>query len=138
MIIIDGTNALLGRVAAFAAKKALLGEQIAIVNCNAVVISGNPVTTVAKYKQRRDRGTHTTGPFFPRYSDQIMKRTIRGMLPYKQPKGNAAYKRISCYRTVPTLLQGKPMLRLEEAQSASLPTKTISLQQLARKLGAKQ
>ena len=39
-MIIDGTNLILGRLASVAAKKALLGDDIIIVNCDKVLVTG--------------------------------------------------------------------------------------------------
>ena len=41
MKIIDGENAVMGRLASYVAKQALQGEEISIVNCNKVLITGN-------------------------------------------------------------------------------------------------
>ncbi len=38
-MIIDANNMILGRLASFAAKKALLGEKIDVINCEKAVIS---------------------------------------------------------------------------------------------------
>ena len=39
--VIDGKGAILGRLASYAAKEALKGEEIVILNCEEVIISGN-------------------------------------------------------------------------------------------------
>ena len=39
--IIDGKNTVLGRLASFAAKEALKGEEIVVLNCEQVIITGN-------------------------------------------------------------------------------------------------
>ena len=41
MKIIDGNDAILGRLASFVAKNALEGEEIVVLNCEKVVITGN-------------------------------------------------------------------------------------------------
>ena len=41
MKIIDGKNAVLGRLASYAAKEALKGENIIILNCEKVIVTGN-------------------------------------------------------------------------------------------------
>ncbi len=41
MKIIDGKDAVLGRLASYAAKEALKGEEVIIVNCKEVIITGN-------------------------------------------------------------------------------------------------
>jgi large subunit ribosomal protein L13 len=101
-IVIDGKNAILGRLASFAAKKSLLGREIAIVNCDEVVISGKPGSIIGEYQEMRAKGgSSRKGPFFPRSPERIVKRTVRGMLSYKQGRGREALKRIRCYNDVP-------------------------------------
>ena len=41
MKIIDGTGAIMGRLASYVAKEALKGEEVVILNCNDVIITGN-------------------------------------------------------------------------------------------------
>ncbi|HLC96656.1 MAG TPA: 50S ribosomal protein L13 [Candidatus Nanoarchaeia archaeon] len=103
-MIIDATNLILGRLASFAAKKSLLGETIEIINCENTVISGRNL--VEKYLIKQKRGTHK-GPFFPRQAHMLVKRTIRGMLPYKQYRGKQALGRIQCHIGKPDSITGK-------------------------------
>lgn len=97
MIVIDGKDLILGRLATKVAKLAITGEEVKIVNCEDVVIVGKKAEIFAKYKQRAARGTHSTGPFLHRGPDRIVRRSIRGMIPYKTPAGIAAYRRVMCY-----------------------------------------
>ncbi|MBI5073266.1 uL13 family ribosomal protein [Candidatus Woesearchaeota archaeon] len=85
MIIIDATNLIVGRFATFAAKQALLGEEIAIVNCEKAFITGSKEHILNEYKRKRSIGTWATGPFYHRQPDRLVRRMIRGMLPHKQP-----------------------------------------------------
>lgn len=57
MKVIDGTDAVLGRLASFAAKQALLGEEIVIVNCEKVIITGNRanIREIFEEKKKKDR-----------------------------------------------------------------------------------
>jgi len=101
-IIIDANNATLGRLASYAAKQALLGKQVTIVNCNEVVVSGKSKSIISEYGVKRKRassGPH--GPYFPKSPEKIVKRTIRGMLSYKQRRGKESLKRIKCYNDIP-------------------------------------
>ncbi|MAE49266.1 50S ribosomal protein L13 [Candidatus Pacearchaeota archaeon] len=101
-MVIDATDAVLGRLASVAAKQALMGKTIAIVNCNAAVVTGRRQRIIKEYYQKRSRGgASQKGPFFPKEPFRIVKRTIRGMLSYKQGRGNAALSRIRCFNTVP-------------------------------------
>lgn len=102
MVVIDGTNTSLGRLASFAAKQALLGKEISIVNCDEVVITGKPRNNILDYRVKRQRGgASLKGPFFPKHPERIVKRTIRGMLSYKQGRGRSAFKNVKCYNEVP-------------------------------------
>ena len=101
--VIDGKNAILGRLASYAAKEALKGEEIVIVNCEQVVISGNKETTEKEFKIKRSRiGSSQKGPKHPKTSEKIVKRAIRGMLPnYRRGRGREIYKKIKCYSKIP-------------------------------------
>ena len=112
-MIIDATNLIVGRVASIAAKKALLGENIFIVNAEQAVISGNKKDIFEKYKAQANRGEPFHGPFLPKTPDRLMKRVIRGMLPYKQYKGRVAFKRIKCYIGMPDEFKEKNLDTLE-------------------------
>ena len=45
--IIDGKGTVLGRLASFAAKEAIRGEEIVVLNCEQIIITGNK----KKYKR---------------------------------------------------------------------------------------
>ena len=63
MIIIDGKNAILGRIASYAAKEALKGEEIVIVNCENVIITGSKQDVKEDYLEKRGRvGSAQKGP----------------------------------------------------------------------------
>ena len=53
-MIIDATNIILGRLASFAAKHALLGETIEIINCENAVITGNKKRTLEADEMKKD------------------------------------------------------------------------------------
>jgi large subunit ribosomal protein L13 len=137
MKIIDASNKILGRLATRVAKDLLLGETIVIVNSEKAVITGPKARVLAMYKQRRERGIPTRGPFFPKRPDMILKRTIRGMLPYKQEKGDAALKRLTCYVSVPSEFEGKEFAELKGADvSQSSSEKYVALATISKQLGA--
>ncbi|MCJ7561395.1 MAG: uL13 family ribosomal protein, partial [Thermoplasmata archaeon] len=56
MAVIDADGLVLGRLCTHVAKRLLNGEEIAIVNAENAIISGNRVQLLAFYKQRRSRG----------------------------------------------------------------------------------
>ena len=102
------------------AKKALEGEDIVIINCEKAVVSGTKKNLLAKYKRMRSMGIHTKGPFWPRMPDRFVKRTIRGMVPYKQPKGRAAFRKIKCYIGVPEEFKDKKADTIQKANSSKM------------------
>jgi large subunit ribosomal protein L13 len=138
MIVIDASDLLLGRLASYAAKQALLGKTVRIINSENACISGKKNQILKNYNQKRQRGTHSTGPFFPRYPDQIIKRTIRGMIPFKKPRGRKAYKRIRCYIGIPDEFKDKKSITIENAKISKLSKlKYIKIKTLSKSLGAK-
>ena len=137
-MIIDATNLIMGRVAAIAAKKAILGETINIVNCENAIVTGSKQRVLADYKQRLDRGIPLKGPYFPKQSDRIFRRTIRGMLPYKKEKGKLAFKRIMCYIGLPDQFSSQKLEKIETADVSKVPnTKYVYLKDIAKHLGGK-
>ena len=136
--IIDASNLVLGRLASFAAKKTLLGENIKIVNCEKAVITGSKATVIAHYKRKRARGTWSGGPHFPKSPEMVVKRTIRGMLPYKRERGREAFGRVRCYAGIPEELAGKKLKTIKEADISKVPNiKYVALSEICRQLGAK-
>src|SRR3989338_8389120 len=101
MTVIDGKNAILGRLSSQTAKRLLKGESISIVNAEKIIITGNPASIKEKYLTDRRRGSAHHGPFFPTRPDLIVRRTIRGMLPYKTNRGRNALKKLRVHIGTP-------------------------------------
>lgn len=112
MKIIDGKGAILGRLASYVAKEALKGEEIVILNCEDVIISGNKKSIKAEFEAKRSRVGHSQkGPRLSKTSEKMVKRSIRGMLPdHRSGRGKIAFKRIKCYNKVPVEFEGKKMI----------------------------
>ena len=137
-MIINAENALVGRLATVVAKKALNGETINVVNCGKAIISGNKKTLLLDYKRKQDMGTHTTGPYTPKIPERFVKRIIRGMLPYKNPRGKDAFSRIKCFRTVPEELQNEKMETIPGASFEKLNTlKYLRIEEICKFLGGR-
>ncbi len=137
-MIIDATNTLVGRMATRVAKASLLGEEIHIVNCDKAVISGDKWFHLHKFKNRADRGNPAAGPFIPKQSHRLVKRIIRGMLPYKNANGKAAMARIRCYVGVPDAFKDQKFESFKEAQLSKLQVlKYVRIGDIAQHLGGK-
>lgn len=130
-MVIDATNATLGRLASYVAKQALLGKKIAIVNCTETVISGKRRKIIEEYREIRSKGSAARkGPFFPKHPDRIVKRTIRGMLSYKKGRGLKAFKSIRCYNDVPAEFADFKMIKAGKPKS----TRVIKLSDLSENI----
>ena len=137
-MIIDATDLIIGRMGSEVAKIALLGEKIDIVNCESAVISGTKQNILAKYKAKRERATIAHGPYISRMPDRFVRRSIRGMLPYKYEKGEKAFKRIMCYVGVPKEFEGKKLESLDDANvNKRKVTKFMRVADICKELGAK-
>jgi large subunit ribosomal protein L13 len=103
MKIIDGKNAILGRLASYVAKEALKGEELIVLNCSDVIITGNKKNILEDFeRKRRMGGSSQKGPLHHKSSEKIIKRVIRGMLPnHRFGRGREAFKRVKCYSGVP-------------------------------------
>jgi len=101
MVVVDATGLVLGRLASVTAKSLLAGEEINIVNAEKALITGDKEHIFRDYGQTRARGSRERGPYFPRRPDMVLKRTVRGMLPYKMRRGRDAFSRLKVYLGIP-------------------------------------
>lgn len=128
----------MGRLLAYCAKQALLGEKVDVVNCEKAVITGTRRFTIEKYKHALSRGTYW-GPHYPRRPDLFLKRIARGMIPYRVEKGELAMKRLMFYLGVPEEFKDKKMETVKPASISKLPTlKYMTIQDLCHELGRKE
>lgn len=138
MTVIDANGLIMGRLSSVVAKKLLAGEEVAVVNAEKAVISGSKVKTYTDYKHIRDIGTKEFGPYFPKRPDRILKRTIRGMLPYKRARGRDAMSRLKIHVGIPSELKDAELTTIAEADMGRLSSsKYMTLGDLSRKLGSK-
>jgi large subunit ribosomal protein L13 len=137
MKVINAEGLIVGRLATQIAKSLLKGDEVAIVNAEKARISGSKEAILADYREMREL-THDmrSGPYFPRMPDQLLKRHIRGMLPYQKPRGRQAFKNLKVYIGVPKELTG------HKFESVKLANKTLNceymtLGEISKYLGAK-
>ena len=138
MKVYDATDQIMGRLATRIAKELLRGEKIRIVNCEKAVISGDPKATEKHYLERRKRGDPIHGPFYPRTPDGIVRRTIRGMIPFHKPRGRDAFRRLKVHTGIPDDLKNEKLIKIKEFDVNKLKCKSISVEDLSIALGAKK
>lgn len=133
--VINAEGLILGRMASVIAKRLLKGENIVVVNAEKAIISGKRKNRVKEAKEFLEIGGVGQGPIHYRKPDRILRRTIRGMLPYKQPKGKQAYKRLKVFTGIPDEFRSYKMETIEEAQAKKLTCPYFTLGELAKEIG---
>jgi large subunit ribosomal protein L13 len=132
-VVVDARNCIVGRVASKVAQRALDGERVAIINAEDAVVTGSEESTMEKYRTRTEQGSDR-GPYYPTRPDGILKRSVRGMLPYKSERGREAFENVRVYVGNPfdedgDALEGTTLDRLSNI-------KFLSLGEVSENLGA--
>ena len=128
-IIIDAEGAIFGRLCSFAAKKALQGYEVIIVNSEKAIITGNKKDIVQKYQELRKKGKGSLkGPKYSKIPYKMLKRGIRGMLPdFRRGIGKQAFSRIRCYDGVPDEYKEEKMIKSGKTK----PKKYVQLKEIS-------
>lgn len=131
-IIIDGDGAIFGRACSMAAKKALEGNEVIIVNSEKMIITGNKSNIIYKYDRLRKKGGFSQkGPQVSRTPHMMLKRTIRGMIPnFREGYGKKIFKNIKCYDGIPEELKNEKKITMENQKKL----KFIVLKDLLNKI----
>lgn len=95
-LVVDARDCIMGRVASQVADAALSGERVAVVNAESAVITGREEDVMSVYRKRAELGAES-GPYYPKRPDGILKRAIRGMIPYKTTSGREAFENVRVY-----------------------------------------
>ena len=137
MTIIDANGLILGRLASTVATRLLAGEKIDIINAEMAVVSGRSGTIFREYRDIMEIGSAEYGPYFPKRPERILKRTVRGMLPYKRESGRKAMANLKVHVGVPAQFAGKEAEMIEAAAMSRLSSrKYVRLGDVSRKLGS--
>ena len=145
--VYDADGLVLGRQASTVADLLLKStragnsDQVVIVNAEKAVVSGKPKSVFATYHDKYALNHARKGPFFPRMPDMILKRTVRGMLPYQEKSsGRRALRNLRVEIGCPSHLSGD----LPEGHEAGddskirrdLPMRFVRLGDISANLGA--
>ena len=133
--VINGEGLILGRMCSQVAKRILNGEEVIVVNAEKVMLSGRRQSKIAEAHVFLEVGAPDRGPFHSRRPDRIVRKTVRGMVPWKQPKGKVAYKRLKVFMGVPAELKDAKMETFDNANVAKLRGPKLSLGELATEIG---
>jgi large subunit ribosomal protein L13 len=137
-LLIDASNHIMGRVASVAAKQALHGRKVVVVNAEKAIIAGQRHKTIRAAMHRLTTGTHGSqerAPTHPRRADTYFRRVIRGMLPRRKPRGKAAFSNVKVFIGVPEEYSGKHLERLPDADASKLRCRYMTVGELCNAIG---
>ncbi|MEM2907187.1 MAG: 50S ribosomal protein L13, partial [Candidatus Odinarchaeota archaeon] len=101
-------------------------------------ISGKRNQVLEQYRGRTNLRTATApwkGPFHYKQPDRIIKRTVRGMLPFKTARGREAYKRLRVYIGLPEDVKLNEVETIKNISADKLKNKYITIKELSKELG---
>ncbi len=133
--LVNAQGQIVGRMCSKVAKRLLNGEEVIILNAEKAIFSGKKKSKVAEAHLFLEVGAPARGPFHYRRPDRFLRKTVRGMLPFKQPKGIAAYKRLKAFMGVPAEFKDQKMISFDDAQSTDLVGPHFTLGELAKEIG---
>jgi large subunit ribosomal protein L13 len=136
--VVDAEGVILGRMASIVAKRLLEGERIEIVNAEGAVVSGKRLRVIKEWKEFLEVGGRGRGPIHWRKPNTIIRRTIRGMLPYRKPHGREAFKRLRVHIGVPEELADSDMESIPEARVERLGGRYVTVGEIAVNIGWKR
>ena len=146
--VYNAEDKVLGRLAStvakqlISAKKAGEDTRVIIVNAEKAIVTGKRTSVLSDYRAKYELNHARKGPFFPRMPDQILKRTVRGMLPYqKNSSGRGALKALRVEIGTPSDLSGDLPDGCEWGDSTNierpLPERFVRLGDISKELGVK-
>ena len=144
--VYDATDLVMGRLASQVAKQLLSAakegreDKVVVVNAEKAIVSGKRDSVINTYLKKYRLNHARKGPYYPRMPDMILKRTIRGMLPYqRKSSGRRALKSLRVEIGCPSHLREKLPDGHEKGDEGkirrSLPQKYIRLGEISAALG---
>ncbi len=145
--VYDADGLVLGRLASTVADLLLKstrgggGDRVVIINAEKAVVSGKSTSVFATYHDKYALNHARKGPYFPRMPDMILKRTVRGMLPYQaKSSGRRALRNLRVEIGCPSHLSGDLPEGHEQGDDSkirrALPQRFVRLGEISANLGA--
>ncbi|QXJ30623.1 50S ribosomal protein L13 [Saccharolobus shibatae] len=137
-VVINAEGQILGRMASNIVRLLKEGKKVIIVNGEKAVISGEKNRVIESYKLlltvRTLFNPYRNGIRRPKSPINIVKRTIRGMLP-KSSKGRRMLKNVKVYIGVPKEFEGRQFIKFPDADVSRLKGKYVTVEVVAKELG---
>jgi large subunit ribosomal protein L13 len=138
LIVVDGTNHILGRLASNVSKLLLQGNKVVIINAEKILLSGGREKNMREYLERqklKSRVNPIYGPYHAKRPENIVSRTVRGMLPMRKSKGAIAYDRLRVYVGVPKEFEGVEKTSFPRAMTTKPISFYINVGEISKLLG---
>ncbi|MEM3609524.1 MAG: 50S ribosomal protein L13 [Candidatus Anstonellales archaeon] len=137
-VFIDCSFYPFGRISSYAAKMALKGYKVFLLNVEKIIITGSKKQILERFVWKRslqNKANPEHSPKLPRVPHLMVKRMVRGMLPYKTKRGREAYKRIKAYIGIPEEFKDKKLseIPIERKQY----NRYVTIQEICAHLGYK-
>ncbi len=137
-LVYDAKGKILGRLASTIARDLLAGKDVAVINAENAIIIGSRDSIVKKYTTRinlQEKQNPEFSPYWPRRPDMLLKRAVRGMLPYAKTRGRTAYRKLTVFIGTPAgLAKVKPIeIKTKDANAIYMPHMTM--RELSQSLG---
>ena len=146
-LVYDARDKILGRLASHVAKQLISArkngheQRVIIYNAEHAIVSGPRTQVLSRYDKKYKLNHARKGPFFPRMPDQILKRTVRGMLPYqKNSSGRGALRDLRVLIGQPTNISEEELPEDHvwgdtDSIERPLPLKFVRLGEISSSLG---
>ena len=145
--VFNADGLIMGRLASTVAELLLKAaredrdDKVVIINSEKAIVSGRPRSVLNNYHAKYELNHSRKGPFFPRMPDMILKRTVRGMLPYqKKSSGRRALRNLRVEIGCPSHLEDDLPEGHESGDDSkirrALPDRFILLGDISANLGA--
>ena len=145
--VFNADGLIMGRLASIVAELLIKAaredrdDKVIIINSEKAIVSGRPRSVLNVYQAKYKLNHPRKGPFFPRMPDMIMKRTVRGMLPYQsKSSGRRALRNLRVEIGCPSHLESDLPDGHESGDDSkirrALPDRFILLGDISANLGA--
>ena len=145
--VFDADGLILGRLASASAELLLKAarehrdDKVIIINAEKAIVSGRPRSVLDNYHAKYALNHARKGPFYARMPDMILKRSVRGMLPYqKKSSGRRALRNLRVEIGCPSHLAGDLPEGHQHGDDSKfrrdLPERFIRLGDISADLGA--
>lgn len=141
IVVIDATDQILGRMATYVVRLLKEGKRVIIINAEKAVVSGKRGKVLDGYrllfKVRTMYNPQKSGIRRPRSPINLVKRTIRGMVP-KNYTGKLMLKRVKVYVGEPADIDKSKAISFQNCNKSRIKGDYVTVLEISRGMGWNQ